>query len=143
MDRDQLLDFSDYQPQFYTAKIEIGANIGDEEAGQVAINDRPFLIQRITHQITSAGVPFFLLLQDGLYSIDWSLYEQKRFWKGSAPSALAAFGNARTGIFMDLPSPVSVIGNETLHVNIQNQVDRGAPITVQVIWHGIESLKEK
>lgn len=141
MEKDRLLDFSDYRPMYYTVDVEIGANAGDEEKGQIAINDRPFLIQRITHQIVAAGVPFFLLLQDGLYRIDWSLYEQKRFWKGATPNAVAAYGNARTGIFLDLPSPVSVIGNETIHVNMQNQVDRGEPITVQVQFQGIEQVR--
>lgn len=140
MEKDQLLDFTNYRDMKYNVDIEIGANAGDEDTGQIAINDRPFIIQRITHQIVDAGVPFFLLLQDGLYRIDWSLYETKRFWKGSMPAALAAYGNARTGIWLDLPSPVSVVGNETIHVAVQNMVNRGEPITVHVEFQGIEQI---
>jgi len=142
MEKDKLLDFSDYQSMYYGFNVEVGADAGDENSGQVAINDRPFLIQRITHRIIAAGVPFFLILQDNLYGIDWSLYEQKRFWKGAYPNAAGAFGNAMTGIFLDLSSPVAVIGNETIHAGVQNQVDRGAPITVQIQFHGIEQVRD-
>jgi len=141
MEESNLVAFKDYQPMTYLVDVQVPQFAGQQGKGQVAINDRPFLIQRITHIITSAGVPIWLLIQDGIYRIDWSLYEQKRFFKGAVPNAVAQFGNARTGIWLDLPSPVAMVGNETLHVGVMNDINRGADFVVQVQFHGIEQVK--
>ncbi|NIO08877.1 MAG: hypothetical protein GTO40_13025, partial [Deltaproteobacteria bacterium] len=116
--------------QFIT-EVEIGEHLGDEGRGQVSINDRPFILEWITHQIVPAELDqsqnvsgwFY---QDGLYQLDWSLYEQARFWKGVPPMADAGFGSIRDGTWKKLPAPVSLPGNETLHCRIINRVERPA-----------------
>jgi hypothetical protein len=139
----EAIKLSAFVPMQFIANVDIGETAGDEGRGQVAINDRPFILQAITHQ----KIPTALDLnhdvtgwayQDGLYTLDWSLYEQARFWKGVPPMADAGFGSIRDGNWIQLPAPVSLPGNETLHVRIVNQVDRQAEFTVQVIWHGIQ-----
>lgn len=133
-----------YWPMFYPVTVaDIGQNEGDELPGQAAIKNQPFLLIRITHRIIRAGVPLANLEQDGAYSLDWSLQETQRFFKGDVPNAEAMFGSARTGIWVDLPAPISVDANDTLGAAIKNELQRPAPFTVQVIFHGIEKINPR
>lgn len=141
------VQLSNYIPMQFPVNITTGQNIGDEGRGQVALNDRPFLVQFITHQIKIPALPGpqeaslqLWQVQDGMYTLDWSLYEQSRFWKGTPPIADSGFGSVRTGEWIALPAPVSCAGNETLHVTIRNLVLRPANFAVQVIFHGIQEL---
>lgn len=127
----------------FVIDVNIPLEFGAEGRGQVSINDRPFVLEYLSHQIIPAALDqnqdvtgwFY---QDGLYSLDWSLYEQARFWKGVPPMADAAFGSIRDGNWKKLRAPVSLVGNETLNVVIRNQVLREAAFKVQVIFHGIQ-----
>jgi len=143
-----------YLPMQFSVDVQIdaangalGLMPGDTGRGQVAINDRPFLLAWITHQIVwAADLPDNLWqAQDGMYRIDWSEYEQIRFFKGSIPLADIAFGSVRTGIWIPFPAPVPLPGNQTLHVAISNALARGADwdrLTVQVIFHGFQERKQ-
>lgn len=139
----EAIKLSAFVPMQFITEVEVPETVGGEGRGQVAINDRPFILQKITHQI----IPSALIAeadvtgwayQDGLYTLDWSLYEQARFWKGVPPMADAGTGSIRHGNWIELPAPVSLPGNETLHVIIRNQVLRQEAFKVQVIWHGIQ-----
>ena len=122
----------------FSVDIEVPREIGDRGQGQIAINDRPYIVQKITHQmILTATVPD----QDGLYRIDWSLYQQRRFWKGSVPLADSAFGSVRHGIWQPLTSPLFLEANKTLHVTVENAATRTDPYVVQVLFHGVEDLR--
>lgn len=137
------LKLSDFVPMQFIINVDLPLAFGAEGRGQVSVNDRPFVLQWLTHQIIPSALDqnqdvtgwFY---QDGLYSLDWSLYEQARFWKGTPPMADAAFGSIRDGNWKRLPAPVSLVGNETLNVVIRNQVLREADIKLQVIFHGIQ-----
>jgi len=137
------IDPSDLRPQIFSIDIEVGKEKGQEGRGQIAINDRPYLIKRITHQIVSTDPNVSVQeSQDGLYRIDWSLYEQVRFWKGSPPMADAAYGSIRHGVWRDLMVPVPLSGNQTLHVYITNEATRTENFIVNVQFHGAEDLTE-
>jgi hypothetical protein len=126
----------------------IGLRIGDVGRGQVAINDRTFILKQITHQIVRGWpeVPDNVwAAQDGFYRIDWSEYEQVRFFKGVIPMADIAFGSVRDGNWIPLPAPVTLPGNQTLHLAIQNEANRDGTflpkwqnMIVEVIFHGIQ-----
>ncbi len=132
-------DFSNWIPMKYALDIQIGPDTGDEGKGQVSINDRPFLLRQITHMIVPSASPWTVAdNQDGLYRIDWSLYEQYRFFKGAKLLADAAFGSIRHGIWIPLDSPVEIEGNQTLNAAVMNERPRGSDWVVQIIFHGLQ-----
>lgn len=139
MDKEIVVDGLKFIPMSFNVDITVQAQPGDNNKGQISINDKPFILKGVRHQIIDGGIPIPFLMQDGLYRIDWSLYEQLRFWKGATPMADALFGSIRHGIWKDLEAPVGLPGNETLHVDIQNAVLRPAPFTVQVLFCGLQA----
>lgn len=139
----EALDLSNFVPMKFSVNVAVAETQGAEGRGQVAINDRPFVLQKITHQIVPGAIieeddVTGWRYQDGLYTLDWSLYEQARFWKGIPMMADAAYGSIRDGNWIPLTAPVALSGNQTLHVIIRNIVARQNPFYVQVIWHGIQ-----
>ena len=135
----ELVEAGIFRPMWYPLILECGNNEGDAIEGQSALTNRPFVIQRITHQQITDGINT-IAVNDDLYTLDWSIYSQIRFYKGSPPMAAAAFGSARNGIWQDLEVPITVRGNETLHVTIQNMVQRTNDWKVQVIFKGVERV---
>jgi len=139
----EAIELSKFIPMQFIVDVRVPEIFGGEARGQIAINDRPFILQWISHQIipsvidTNHDVSGWFY-QDGIYRLDWSLYEQARFWKGVPPMADAGFGSIRHGRWQKLPAPVSLAGNQTLHVRIINQVARQEGYYVQVIFHGIQ-----
>lgn len=137
----KLPPLTDFVPMKFTVDVEIEAAIGSLGRGQVQINDRPFVLKKITHQIIAHEPNQNVYQQqDGLYRIDWSEYEQVRFWKGSIPLADAAYGSIRDGRWQPLDAPVTLPGGQTLHVQILNEAARLEKFQVQVIFHGIQRL---
>lgn len=137
------IELAQFIPMQFIVDVRVPETLGGEARGQIAINDRPFILQMISHQI----IPSLIQgdhdvtgwwYQDGIYRLDWSLYEQARFWKGVPPMADAGFGSVRHGNWIKLPAPVSLSGNQTLHVRIINQVARQEGYFVQTIFHGIQ-----
>jgi hypothetical protein len=142
-----IADPTKWIPMAFPVQVEIreqqaGVNVqpGDQGRGQVAINDRTFLLRYITHQIIARTPDQNIYQQqDGLYRIDWSEYEQVRFYKGSIPMADIMFGSVRDGNWIWLPAPVTLPGNQTLHVNVINEAIRTIPqMEIQVIFHGLQ-----
>lgn len=137
----KLPPLTDFIPMKFSVDVTLEKEIGSVGKGQVQINDRPFVLKKITHQII-AHTPNQNVYQqqDGLYRIDWSEYEQVRFWKGSIPMADAAYGSIRDGHWIPLDAPVTLPGGQTLHVQILNEANRDEKIQVQIIFHGIQRL---
>lgn len=134
-------DYKFYRPAIFDIDLEIGPNAGDEEVGTVSLNDRPFVIEEIHHQIISDGNFPLLPIQDGLYRIDWSIGERVRFQTGPLPMADAAFGSIRHGIWVPLRSPVELIGTAKINVKVRNEFGpRAAAFKVQVQFHGVEKV---
>jgi hypothetical protein len=137
----EAIKLSAFVPMQFTVNIDVPAAFGSEARGQVAINDRPFILEFITHQIVPEVLEpdsQAIFVQDGLYTLDWSLFEQARFWKGVPPMADTGYGSIRHGVWIKLPAPVSLPGNETLHVIVRNMFPREDPFRIQVIFHGIQ-----
>lgn len=141
-----------YREQKFTIDVQgIGPAISNAQLGSVALNDRVFILQKITHAIVrwtdwdahpiGWGVAAFP--QDGMYRLDWSINNQQRFWKGILPPlALTAYGSAQNGIWIPFSAPVALSGNETINLNVINAIARTAAQTydVQVVFHGIERM---
>ena len=136
-----MADDLNYRPIDYLVECVVGPNDGDVGKGQVAINDRPCLLERLEHVIVKTGLIYpNQAPQDGLYRIDFSLYETTRFYKGAIPMA-DTFGSVRTGIWVPFAAPIAIAGNETLHVTVINMWGpRPAPFTVHVLFKGVERM---
>jgi len=148
-----------FRPQQFVIDIAgIGPNIGDFAEGSISLNDRVFILQRLTHAIIAwdqwtahpIGWTVGAWNQDGMYRLDWSVNNQLRYWKGAlAPLAMIAHGSAQAGYWLDLPAPVVFAGLETIHLKVINAIARITPnpppaaqhmITVQTIFHGLERV---
>ena len=126
-------DYKNYKPMIFTVDVYFGNEIGNHGENDVSINDRPFIIQEVHHQlinpiddIANPPVTSVQEMQDGLYRINWSLFNQRRFFQGPVPMADAAFGSIRHGRWIPLKVPVALEGNKTLNVEITNGVTRPA-----------------
>lgn len=131
----------------FTVDVVVPWAAGGKGSGSEAINDKPYIITHLTHQIIktvdlSESVE---IVQHGLYRIDFSLYQQERFWQGSPPMADAAYGSVRHGVWQKFPVPVALEKNRTLNVDIYNVQDQivHADYEVQVQFHGFEDLRTK
>lgn len=132
-----------FSPQQFVIDLEFnGGAIGATAQGDVSLNDRPFVLQLITHSIITDPnvVPPALIVQDGQYRIMWSIQNQIRFQKGSMPHADIAFGSVRNGIWIPLPAPATLPAQETLHIDAINGLLRDHAVTIQVIFHGLERM---
>jgi hypothetical protein len=141
-----------YRPQHFVIDIPgIGPNLGDFQEGSISLNDRVFILQRITHAIVAwsdwtahpVGWGIAAYNQDSMYRLDWSINNQQRFWKGTLPPlAMIAHGSAQAGYWLDLPAPVALNGLETIHLKVINAILRtaGQLFTVQTIFHGLERV---
>lgn len=141
-------NFKDFRPNVFSTFIEVPQNEGQTGAGTVTIYDRPFIIQRVTHQITrpfdfdpATGHNSYGAVQHGQYWIDWSLYERDRYWAGTPPMADSAFGSVRHGIWQDLPAPIALEKSLTLNVIIGSVQTQRTAYQVQVNFHGVEDYR--
>lgn len=142
MNPNEKTDLRFWRPQIFTVDIQIEKDLGQRGAGQIALNDRPFTLRLITHQIVSNLPPSRSVQeeQDGGYRLDWSIFQQHRFWKGVPPMADAAYGSIRHGIWKPLEVPLVIPGSETLHVELINTRPRDDPFVVEIQFHGIEDI---
>jgi len=148
-----------YIPMMYPIDINVPGTPGALAKGSVPLNNRPFVLHKIKHQIlirtyddkATPPIPVwldtFFNQQHGMYRIDWSIHETARFWKGTPPMA-DMFGSIRHGVFDPLDCPLVIDGNETLNVQITNEfimppgVAPPVPMSymVQVCFCGIERV---
>ena len=129
-----------YLPKTYSMDIDLDAAEGSTKGASVSL-DRDFVLIRIQHVITKdagGGVP----TQDGAYKIDWSEMGTRRFWKGAALAA-DTFGSVRHGIWKDLDAPIEFAEKVTLEATITNSIARTNPITVQLLFVGVEPAEDR
>lgn len=131
----------------FTVDVVVPWEAGEKGSGSEAINDKPFIITHLTHQIVATVdlAESVQIVQHGLYRIDFSLYQQERFWQGSPPMADAAYGSIRHGIWDKFDVPLALEKNRTLNVEIYNVQDQilHEDYTVQVQFHGFEDLRTR
>lgn len=140
-----MYDFKNFRKIMFTVDVEVPWQAGEKGRGSEAINDKPYIITYLTHQIihTVDLAESVQIVQHGLYRIDFSLYQQERFWQGTPPMADAAYGSIRHGIWKKFEVPVALEKNRTLNVEITNVQDQivHAAYEVQVQFHGFEDLR--
>lgn len=143
-----------YIPMELTVDIDVPGTVGAIGKGSVVLNNRPFVLQKIKHQIifqafdlTVAKLNNYFNQQHGMYRLDWSIHETARFWKGTPPMA-DTYGSVRTGIWDPLDAPLVIDGNDTLNVAITNEFLNVAgappapvPYRVQIKFCGVERVQ--
>jgi hypothetical protein len=136
----------------FTTYVEMEREDGYVGKNAVPINDRPFVMEMVTHQVASpvdfpegfaVGNQGYLEFQHGLYTIDWSLYNQDRYWQGDPPMADAAFGSVRNGIWIPLRAPIALEKNKTINVSVGNVGLKRADYKLQIQFHGVEDYRKR
>jgi hypothetical protein len=124
----------------FTAELDIGRTDGASATVDIKINDRPFVLQTIRHEIIRDGSgnnP----VQDGRYRIQWSKADERQYFKGPVPMVDSNLGSVRHGRFYDLPQPIGFIASQTANVTIINALTREDHFTVQVQFVGVEKVR--
>jgi hypothetical protein len=134
-----------YEQSQYTVDVVLPAAVGETVTATVVTRERPFALTMITHCVVGDLPDAVTGARDPeQYSIDWSISNEKRYWKGgSPPMAQPGFGSVSTGQWISFPQPISIEAKTTLFVTVQN---RYAAATVsrkiQIIFHGVERIMD-
>jgi hypothetical protein len=132
-----------YEESQYTIDLVLPGTVGEEVTATVVTRERPFAMTMITHCVVGdVPDPATGARDPEQYSIDWSISNEKRYWKGgSAPMAQSAFGSVHTGQWVSFPQPVAIEAKTTLYITLQNRYAApGNTRKVQVILHGVERI---
>jgi hypothetical protein len=133
-----------YEESQYTIDLVLPGIVGETVTATVVTRERPFAMTMITHCVVGdAPDPAAGFQMDPeQYSIDWSISNEKRYWKGgSAPMAKSAFGSVHTGQWISFPQPVAIEAKTTLYVTLMNRYAApGNSRKIQVILHGVERI---
>lgn len=130
-----------YRPLSYGVPITLGVAAGAQQTGSISINNEPFIMTSVTHQIIgpTADPATSGLYQDGQYTIEWR-DEQSVYSNGPIPADMM-FGSVRSGYIKELPYPVPFAGAKTLTFTLVNLVTRtllvGDTFVVYVAIHGV------
>jgi hypothetical protein len=128
------------KPKFYTVIIDVDSRVAGIGRGSVTLDNVPYTLTRVTHQIISADDEN--LYQDGQYLVSWR--DDIRNYCAVPAPADCVFGSAsRHGNIYPLPVPICFDGNRTITFDLSNMIDRTAyapTFKVAFVLHGIEPL---
>ena len=128
----------------YTVDLTLPATPGESVTATVVTRERPFALAFISHQIVDDDPITGGGADPENYSIDWSIQNEKRYWKGGTPPmAPAGFGSIRSGLWINFPQAVPIEAKTTLFVTLQNRYPATSPKIqrhVQIIFHGVERI---
>lgn len=133
---EQEFNYKDWESSQYTINLDIPVTEGDSVDGSVVTRERPFIVTQIKHTVVG---------EDGTdpeqYSLDWSIQNDKRFWKGNAAPMARMYGSTHTNVWSPLPVPVPLEAKTTLDVQLINRNGDAVARKVQVIFEGFEYKK--
>ncbi len=140
------LDPGRWRPLHYGVKIDVGIALGASEQGTIKLNNQPFIMTRITHEII--GLKFHTdpwanwLENDGQYLIEWK--DENSNYQNEPICADLMWGRIKLGQAFDLPFPIPYAGNKTLTFRVQNYRLRVPTIepppdhfTIGIVAHGV------
>lgn len=118
----------------YTVNVDLPADPGESVIGSIVINRRDFIIERIKHCVIG---------DDGTdpeqYQLDWSIQNDRRFWKGDQAPMAQLFGSVKTGRWQEISPPIPIEQQTTLFVKLTNRYAAGGlERRVQVTFEGSE-----
>lgn len=133
---EQEFKYKDWESSQYTVNLDIPVTEGDAVDGSVVTRERPFILHRIKHSVIG---------EDGndpeQYSLDWSIQNDKRFWKGDSAPMARVYGSTHTGVWSPLSVPVPLEAKTTLYVQLVNRNGDAVERKVQVVFEGLEYKK--
>lgn len=134
------LDPGAWRPYFYPVEITVGETSGDRGTGSIYLNNQPFILTRITHQIVgdTAHSSTSDLFQDGMYSIYWR--DDQSVYTNAPIMANSAFGSVASGFSYELPYPIPYAGSKTISFEVTNRVTRDLEadeFVVAILLHGV------
>jgi len=135
----QQANIEDLLSQTYTVNMDLPENAGESVDGTVVINRRNFVLQQIMHAVVG---------DDGSdpeqYQLDWSIQNDKRFWKGDNAPMAQTYGSVKTGRWYPESVPVPLTKQTTLYVKLTNRYSGvAAARKVQILFKGIEKMNDK
>lgn len=127
-------NYAEWEGSQYPVNVDLPANNGDRVTGSVVTREREFILHKIKHCVIGDEGD-----DPEQYSLNWSIQNDKRFWKGDSPPMARMFGSVHHGVWTPLGSPVKLPPKSTLYVELQNRyVPDGDPKQIQVIFEGLE-----
>lgn len=113
-----------YRPLYYGVPITVGVGVGDIGRASITINNQPYLMTHILHQITGNTNDYATtgLAQDGQYLLSWK-DEQSNYQNVPIPAEMM-FGSVRSGYIVPLSYPIPFAGNKTLTFELTNLYTR-------------------
>jgi hypothetical protein len=135
---EQQFNYEDWESSKYTVNLDLPSTNGDSVEGSVVTRERPFILHRIKHTVVG---------EDGAdpeqYSLDWSIQNEKRFWKGDSEPMARHYGSTHHGVWSPLSVPVPLEAKTTLYVRCVNRYNDAEPTTrkLQVVFEGLERKK--
>jgi hypothetical protein len=137
------LDPGRWRPLHYGVEIDVALTSGATESGTIKLNNQPFILTRITHEIVGRYVldPLNSWLEnDGHYSVEWK--DENSNYQNQPIVADLMWGRIKFGGSIELPFPIPYAGNKTLTFRVQNRrlrvSDTGATLfRVGIVAHGV------
>lgn len=128
----------DYESSQYTVVLDLPGGPGEEVEGAVVTRERPFALQQLKHAIMG---------EDGTdpeqYQIDWSVQNEKRYWKGDQPPMAQMFGSVKTGRWYPFSSPIPLIPKTSLYVRVINRyAAEGDTRKIMISFEGLEKKNQ-
>lgn len=136
-------DPGQWRPFWYGLEIDVPCAVNGKGSGSVNLNNQPFILTRITHQIIgcieSLEEPTGLF-QDGMYTIGWK--DEISVYQNQPLPAELFMGSVRTGFSYEFPYPVPYAGNKTLTFEVYNRCQRtlssqATTFKVGIVLHGV------
>jgi hypothetical protein len=113
-----------YRPLYYGVPITVAVEVGSIGRGSITINNQPYLMTHVLHQIVGNTNDYSTLglAQDGQYLISFK-DEQSNYQNAPIPADML-FGSVRSGYVNPLAYPIPFAGNKTLTFEITNMYTR-------------------
>lgn len=113
-----------YRPLYYGLSITLGVASGAIGRGSVTINNQPYIMTHVLHQIVGNTNDYATtgLAQDGQYLLSFK-DEQSNYQNAPIPAEML-FGSVRSGYIVPLAYPIPFAGNKTLTFELQNLYTR-------------------
>lgn len=135
MDPRQMDVMNDVEFMEYPLELTLPKEVDATVEAALTINTCDFAIMNLKHCVVG---------DDGTnamqYSIDWSIQNDRRFWKGSSAPMALMFGSPRTSIWTEFRKPIRIMQQVTLYVKLTNRyaADLADDIKVQILFCGYE-----
>lgn len=112
----------EWRPYDYSGFVLLGVAAMSRESFSIQLNQKPFILIRVCHQITALLDESGNLINDGQYLVQMS--ETNITFSNIAAPADLLFGANRNGESKDLVQPVYFPGNNAIQFDVTNLLDR-------------------